>query len=185
MFIFLSDFITEVLSPVNIASFASRFSLDIILISADIFSPVSRITISPGTNRDESIICNFPSRRTVALGIINFLRSLIAFSARYCWKNPMDILMAIIIPITIASNLLSITKDTIAANNNMYIRGEFICPQRILIEVNFLFLSSLFLPYCSSLFLASSLESPFSLVSNSFKIVFLPFAQGVCIIYCV
>ncbi len=48
-------FETEILSPVKGASLTSKFSCSIILQSAEILSPASKIIISPGTKSCEEI----------------------------------------------------------------------------------------------------------------------------------
>ena len=57
--------------------------------SAEMLSPSSSCTRSPGTRSATATIVTSPSRTTLALAGTIFCRASVAFSARYSWKKPM------------------------------------------------------------------------------------------------
>ncbi len=76
-------FLTEVDSPVKIASSMLRSTDSNSRPSALTRSPASRIRISPGTTSLVGITVPLPSLNTFALGAVSFSIASIAFSDRY------------------------------------------------------------------------------------------------------
>ena len=107
-------------SPVKAASWDFKFTASTILKSAGIKSPVSKITISPGTNSLDWTTSNFPFLITFATWLLIFCKASKDFSALFSWATPIIALTTTTIIIIMVSvipspSLTPIIPETIAA----------------------------------------------------------------------
>ena len=101
----LTIFRTGTDSPVSDASSILRLIASIKRTSAGTLLPISRRTISPGTNSLEGILISMPFRKTNASGAAICFNASIAFSARYSCTNPKIALTKTIAKIAIDSKI--------------------------------------------------------------------------------
>ncbi|OPY25193.1 MAG: hypothetical protein A4E23_00113 [Methanomethylovorans sp. PtaU1.Bin073] len=159
---------TGTLSPVSAASSIRSPTISITRASAGIMSPLSSTSMSPGTTSLEGISFNDPSLRTLVTGCTNFLRASIAFSALYSCRNPI-IITKRIMPIIAQKLIISwASKAIMAAAASTHTITFASCLINTFKGVTLFFSSSWLGPYLTSLFLASSFDSPVGELS-SFK----------------
>ncbi len=171
--VIVTSFFTGMLSPVSAASCVAKLWHLISLASAEILSPVSRTSKSPGTMFSALIISSFPSLMTLALGDMIFFRASIAFSALYSWAKPIIAFNTTITLITQKSVHSSAIPLIIIAAINIHTILLLNCARNIFRGADFCSPTILFGPYSSSLFLASASLNPFSVVFSSVKTSFI------------
>ncbi len=135
------------LSPVRTASLVWRLIDERILASAGIFSPCSRMRMSPGTISEVGMIIFLLFLRTVAFFTSIFFSFWMIFSALYSWANPRKLLSTAIPRIRENSSHSEITAEAIAAAMRMYIKIELNCFKKIVNGLIFFFSLILFGPY--------------------------------------
>ena len=154
------SFSTATDSPVREDSSICRLLDSKSLISAGIISPVSMITISPGTSSSAFTFFLPPSLMMVASGELIFWRAATESSARPSWIIDIIALITTIAIIITASTVSPVKADTIDANTKRITIGSAICSM-IFLAKDFLFDDSItFGPNFSSLCLASSEVRP-------------------------
>ncbi len=151
----LSDLLTAILSPVRIDSSTVKLFDSIILQSAGILLPDSKIIISPGTTKAESISQCLASLITLTFTFIKFLRaSEFLFALNSCMVE--TIASTIIINnIATPSNVSPTTNDNIVHIISTYIIGSLSDSKNILYNDLFFSFGSSFKPYLDNLFLTS------------------------------
>ena len=174
--IFSVCFSTAKDSPVKAASCDFKLTASIILKSAGIKSPVSKITISPGTNSADWTTTNFPFLITLATWLLIFWSASKDFSALFSWATPIIAFTTTTIKIIIESvnpspSLTPTIPETTAAIIRIIIIKSLNCSMNFSIRVFFLLAFNSFVPYFSLLAITSASERPlFKSVSNFFAV---------------
>jgi len=155
------------LSPVSAASSIRSPTISITRASAGIISPLSSISMSPGTTSLEGISFSVPSLCTRVSGCTNFFKASMAFSALYSCRNPISITKRMI-PIMAQKLITSCAiSDIMAAAASTHTITFANCLTKTFKGVTLFFSSSWLGPYLTSLFLASSFDSPSGELSSS------------------
>ena len=160
-------------SPVRAASSAFMLCSSMRRQSAGTASPASSTTISPTTMSSDFTTCISPSLRTFEVAAVICIRAVIAASALLSWTRLMMVLSTTTTSMTMTSakplsvgfppaSMIATTACMAAAAISIMIMGSARDLMKRFPRLSFSASLSLFLPFCSSLFAASSELRPLS-----------------------
>ena len=149
-------------SPVRAASCARRLMLSMSLPSAGTRSPVSSLTMSPGTRSRAEISVRRPSRIALTVGTASFFRAAIACSARYSWLKPMIALSTTMARMMMTSSISPRNAEAAAATIRMMTMRSLNCSTKIVRGLFLPFSTNSFGPCSARSLEAASVVSPVS-----------------------